>query len=204
MSTVVTTRAGKVFEKPESGIYQGVLADVVDLGMVTTTYKGVTKTQPMIRIIWYLNANGKDGKALSVAQKFNANLHEKSNLYKSVKQILGGAPPPTYDLDKLIGQVRTLFIVRDTELAADGVTVVKDFANVQGITPAQAGVPVPSIPADFIRSKDRPKTQAGPAGAAVQTFASPEAAKAAVLAAAAAAQAAVQTQSKPQGADVAF
>ena len=195
MSTVVTTKAGKVFEKPNNGIYHGVLADVVDLGMVTTTYKGVTKTQPMIRLIWYLNANGQDGKPLSVAQKFNANLHEKSNLYKTIKQILGGAPPPTYDIDLLIGQTRQLFIVRETEFAADGKTVVKDYANVQGIMPATPGIVV-QIPADFIRSKDRPKTQAGPTGQPVQTFATPQAALAAFQAA--------QAAPAPQGADVKF
>lgn len=203
MSTVVTTKAGKVFEKPESGIYQGVLVDVVDLGVISTTYKGVTKSQPMIRFVWYLNAIGKDGKQLSVAQRFNANLHEKSNLYKTVKQILGGAPPPTYDLDQLIGQTRTLFIVRDTELAADQKTVIKDYANIQGITPAQPGVAIP-IPPDFVRAKDKSKTQTGPTGAPVQTFASPEAAKAAVQAALAAAAAAAGQQGAQQGHDVAF
>lgn len=162
MGTVVTTNNGKQFEKPASGMFHGVLADVVDLGDVTTTYQGVSKTQRMIRLIWILDTNGTDGKPLSVAVRFNANLHEKSNLYKTLKQVLNSAPPATFDIDTLIGQTRQLFIVR--EKSADG---TKDYANIQGIAPAAPGKAVP-IPADFIRAKNKPPKQANPAPAATQ------------------------------------
>lgn len=153
MSLVVTTNNGKQFEKPNSGMFHGVLADVVDLGLVTTTFQGVTKTQPMVRFVWFLDANGTDGKQLSVAARFNANLHEKSNLYKSVKQILNGAPSATFDLASLIGQTRQLFIVR--EKSQDG---TKDFANIQGIAPAAPGKVV-AVPQDFVRDENKPKDQ---------------------------------------------
>jgi hypothetical protein len=218
MSIVVTAREGRIFEKPENGIFHGVLADVVDLGMVTTVYQGKTKVQPMVRFIWVLNVNGKDGKPLSVAQRFNANLHEKSNLLKTLKQILNAPPPIPCDLEKLIGVTRQLLIVRGESGEGDKKQI---FANVQGIAPAAPGVVVP-IPADFVRTKDRPKTQAGPQGPQ-QTFSTLEAAKAAFAAATASApqQTPPQTQAPvtqpqvfyqptqnfsgtPQGADVQF
>jgi hypothetical protein len=194
MSLVVTTNNGKVFEKPDSGSFHGVLADVVDLGMITTSYQGVSKTQPMVRIVWFLNVNGTDGKALSVAQRYNANLHEKSTLYKHVKMILNAAPPTALDLESLIGQTRQLFILRNT--AADG----KEYANIQGIAPAQPGVVVP-IPADFVRFKNKPpKAPFVPGGAApAQRQAAPVAAQAA---GAFVPQAAAPTQA--QGPDIAF
>src|ERR1700676_1687564 len=150
-----TTKEGKDFEKPQTGMYHGVLADIVDLGLVTTTYNGQTKTQPMVRFVWVLNQNGQDGKPLSVTGRFNNNLHEKSNLYKSVKQILNAAPPLTLNPESLIGQVRKLFIQRTTE--GEG-QQKKDFANILGISPADAGVTL-TIPSDYVRDKNKPVDQ---------------------------------------------
>src|SRR5712664_478627 len=150
-----TTKGGANFEKPNTGMYHGVLADIVDLGEVTTTYNGQVKTQPMVRFVWILNANGKDGKFLSVTARFNNNLHEKSNLYKSVKQILSAAPPLTLNPETLIGQTRKLFIQR--EITGEG-QQKKDFANILGISPADAGVTF-AIPADYVRDKNKPVDQ---------------------------------------------
>lgn len=162
------TKAGKEFEKPNSGMYHAVLADIVDLGDVPTTFQGQTKVQPMVRFIWILNVNGKDGTPLSVTQRFGVNLHEKSNLYKAVKQILNAAPPVTLDAESLVGSVRKLFIQRET-------TDKTDFANVLGISPADPGVTV-AVPAGFVRDRNKPqaeqakyrKKQAAPAQQAAQ------------------------------------
>jgi len=148
MSFQFTTREGKTFEAAPSGAFHGVLADIIDLGDVTSTYQGITKTQPKVRFVWILEKLGKDGKPLQVIQQLTNNLHEKSNLYKFVKQILNAAPPLTLDPDTLIGSVRNLFIQQDQ--VGD-----KIYANVMGIAPATAGVTV-AIPADFVRDKNKP------------------------------------------------
>ena|ERR1700684_3338207 len=161
----------KIYEKPESGLYHGVLADIVDLGQVTTTFNGQVKQVPMVRFVWVLNVNGTDGKPLSVSQRFNVtSLHEKSNVYKTLKQILNAAPSPSLDIETLIGQTRQILINR--EKSADG---SKDFANVMGILPAQPGVVV-QVPTDFIRAKFRTQTTATSQGQSVQTYATPQAA----------------------------
>lgn len=147
-----TTKSGANFEKPNTGMYHGVLADIVDLGEVTTVYNNQPKTQPMVRFVWVLNQNGKDGKPLQVTARFNNNLHEKSNLYKTVKQILNAAPPVTLNPETLIGQVRKLFIQREIDEANK-----KDFANILGISPADQGISV-TLPADFVRDKNKPVT----------------------------------------------
>lgn len=201
MAIVIPT---KTYERPASGQYHGVLADIVDLGTVTTTFNGQSKSFPAVRFVWILNANGKDGRPLQVQQRFNiSNLHEKSNVYKTLKQILGQPPQPNLDIETLIGQTRYLWI--NTEQKPDG----KEFANIMGILPAQVinGVPVTvSIPADFVRDKFRPKTQAGPQGQPVQTYSQPPAQQAQP------AQAFQQAQTNPpagfqplnQGSDVKF
>lgn len=164
MAFVIPT---KTYERPASGQYHGVLADIVDLGMVTTNFNNVPKTQPMVRFVWILNVNGRDGKPLQVQQRFNVtSLHEKSNVYKTLKQILGQPPQPNLDIESLIGQTRYLWI--NTETKPDG----KEYANIMGILPAQNGTVVP-IPADFIRDKFKPKTTAGPQGQPVQTYQQP-------------------------------
>lgn len=163
--------AAKEFEKPEAGPHLGVIIDVVDLGVITTVFNGQPKTYPAIRFIWALGTISKDGKPLQVwGKKLNASSwHENGNLYKTVKQIIGAAPLPTFDPESLIGQVRQLFISRDK--SADG---TKDYVNIVGIAPAPQGIVLP-VPADYIRVKFRPKTQAGPQGQPVQTYQQPPA-----------------------------
>ena len=170
MAFVIPT---KTYEKPDSGQYHAVLADIVDLGLVTSTYQGQTKTFPAVRFVWILDRLGKDGKPLQVQQRFNVtSLHEKSNVYKTLKMILGAPPAQNLDIESLIGQTRLLWIQKETK--ADN----KEFANIMGILPAQVSpatgqqIVVP-IPADFIRDKFKPKTQPGPQGQPVQTFQQP-------------------------------
>lgn len=151
MSFVIGANNGANFETPESGMHHGVLADIIDLGLVTTTFQGQSKTQPMVRFVWILNVNGKDGKAIQVVQRVNANLHEKSNLYKITKQILNAAPSVPYDFEQLIGQTRQLFI--NVEVKPDG----KKFANIMGIAPSTIGNL--AVPADFVRDQTKPVDQ---------------------------------------------
>ena len=194
----------KTYEKPVSGQYHGVLADIVDLGMVTTTFNNQTKTQPMVRFVWILNVNGKDGKPLRVTQRFNVNsLHEKSNVYKTLKQIIGAPPAQNLDIETLIGQTRFLWI--STEAKPDG----KEFANIMGILPAQPGPngqPIAvQIPADFVRDKFQTKTVSGQQGQPVQTYATAAAAAQASTAPVTAQfQPLQQAQPTQQGADVKF
>ena len=158
--------SAKVFDKPEAGPHFGVLIDVVDLGIITSTFNGQAKSYPAIRFIWSLATVGKDGKPLQVwSQKLNASSwHEKGNLYKTVKQILGAPPLPTLDPETLIGQVRQLFISRDK--SPDG---LKDYVNVIGIVAAPAGFILP-VPADYVRVKFRTQTAVTPQGQTVQTY----------------------------------
>jgi hypothetical protein len=149
-----TTKAGADFEKPLTGLYHGILADIADLGEITTVYNGQTKTQPMTRFVWILNQLGKDGKPLKVTARFNNNLHEKSNLYKTVKQILNAPPPLTLNPETLVGIVCKLFIQRETT-GEPGTAQYKDFANILGISPADPGVTV-QVPSDFVRDKNKP------------------------------------------------
>jgi hypothetical protein len=100
-------------------------------------------------------------------------MHEKSNIYKALKQILGAPPAQNFDIESLIGQTRFLWVQK--EVKPDG----KEFSNVMGYLPAQknpaTGQPVVvPIPADFIRAKFRPQTVTQQSGQPVQTYQQPQ------------------------------
>ncbi len=144
----------KVFEKPDSGLFLGVLADIVYIKDKPTQYGPKNKSC----LVWILNAKDKEGNYYRVRTEATSSLNEKARLYSLAKDIRNGvAPPVPFELDDLIGSVNQLVISR--EKSADG---TKDFANVKAILPAAAGQTF-AIPAGFVRFKDRPAKGTAPA-----------------------------------------
>lgn len=147
----IVDNKGKTFEKPDNGLFIGVLADVVDLGLQNTNYGPKKK----VRLVWLLDAKDKEGNNYRVMQQCTASLNEKARLYAIVKDVLDGvAPPVPYELDNMIGKVNQLFIAR--EKSPDG---TKEFSNIKAIAPA--GGKTFAIPAGFVRQKDKPQNQNG-------------------------------------------
>ncbi len=151
---------GGNFEKPESGAYIGIIADVVELYGVKSSYAGQERIQNKVRIVWVLDKNDSTGKPYNVILQVNASMNEKAKLFDAVKAVLGQAPNPRFDTESLIGRANRLFVMK--EKSVDG---TKEFANVKGIMPLQTGDQVPRIPTDFVREKVRKaQTQAGQIG----------------------------------------
>ena len=155
----------KIYEKPDSGSFVGVIADVVDLGLIPTKFGIKAK----VRIVWVLGkadgsgyANDTEGNPFRVMSSVNATLNEKSDLFKLVRSILGAAPPVPYDVEQLIGKSNMLFVVREIDEATK-----KEYANVKGIVALPANIPALAIPATFVRSKDKQKTDNRSIGTAV-------------------------------------
>jgi hypothetical protein len=178
---------GKIFPKPEAGMYLGTIIDVVDMPNQQTQYGPKNK----VRIVWTLAlANGApyldaEGSVFEATVFPTAMMSEKSsqplfrNLFKIVLGVLGQAPPlitSSQQLEQLLlGRSNGLLITKEPNLQKPG-----DFySNVVGITPLAPGQVPPRAPANFQRAKDRPKTQAGPQGQPVQTYAVPPATTAA-------------------------
>jgi len=168
----------KPFEKPDAGQFAGTIVDVVDLPNYPSQYGPKNK----IRIVWVLGpaAQGQktldsEGKPYQVIGMYNASISEKSSLFKTISMILNAAPPLMTTTEQvaqlLIGRSNLLFLTK-----TPNPKIQNDFyVNVAAIMPLPAGFPVPQAPQGFVRSKDRPKTQAGPNGQPVQTFAQPPA-----------------------------
>jgi hypothetical protein len=165
----------KVFERPRGGGFLGTIIDVVDMPQQPTKFGPKDK----IRVLWVLaELNGapyldKEGQPFTIAGFYNATLSDNSNLTKALRQILNAQPPlitTTEQLTQLLlGRSNQLFLTQepDQQKANEFVTFVA------GIAPLPPGVVPPQAPAGFVRHKDKPKTQAGPQGRPVQTYAQP-------------------------------
>lgn len=171
---------GKKFEKPAPGMYLATLIDLVDMPNVQTAY-GLKNRVRLHWVLAQLNGQlyvGKDGTPVEAVAMYNANMGAKAELPKRLTQILGQAPPvitSTEQLEQLvIGRSNILVLIQ-----SDNAKNPNDpYVNVDGIGPIQPGMIPPPIPAGYIRAKNRPKTQTGPNGLPVATYASPQAAQA--------------------------
>ena len=146
---MLISNTSKVYEKPPTGVYIGVLADAVDLGIV----QGKFGPKPMVCLVWVLNAKDKEGNYYRAMAQVNASLNEKSKLYDLIKGILGTAPPVPYESENLIGKQNQLVVALEQD--AQG----KPFSNIKAILPFPAGTQPFPVPADFVRNKDRQKGQ---------------------------------------------
>jgi outer membrane biosynthesis protein TonB len=158
MAIVVKEPDQKDFEHPEDGQYIGVIADVIDLGEVETGY-GI---KPRVRIVYLLDTNDSEGNPFRVMSTYTASLHEKANLRKALKQILGADVSGQFDLEELLG-INNQLVVATTEKDD------KVYTNIVAILKAPKGTPRLQIPDDFVRQQDKQKKQATQKKAAPQT-----------------------------------
>ncbi len=174
---------GKVFYKPEGGVYLGTIIDVVSKPQVQTKYGLKNK----VLIVWTItHQNGApyldpEGQPFQVSAYVTATMNDKStqplfrNLYKIVSGILQQAPPlVTSDaqLEQLIlGRSNGIMVTKEANPEKAG----EFFVNPVGFMPLAPGQVAPVKPANFVRAKDRVITQAGPNGQPVQTYSQPPA-----------------------------
>ncbi len=167
----------KVFERPVGGAFLGTIIDVVDMPQQPTKYGPKDK----VRVLWVLaQINGapyldKEGNSFTIAGFYNATMTDNSNLTKALRQILQAQPPlitNTEDLTRLLlGRSNQLFLTQEPDQKDP-----KQFVTfVAGISQLPPGVVPPQVPAGFVRTVNKPKTQAGPQGRPVQTYAQPPA-----------------------------
>jgi hypothetical protein len=157
----------KIFEKPDAGAFLGVLADITYTENVPTPYG----PKPKVTFKWILNAKDKEGNYHSVIRSVNRTMGLGSDLYKMVEELLGTAPPVPYDVENLIGTVRNLVISRTTGVSKR-TGKPTEYANITATFPAGAGQ-VFAVPANYVRTKDKPAKGAQPTQAATVITSAP-------------------------------
>jgi hypothetical protein len=143
------------FRPCPDGAIQGVLVDVIDLGQVTTTYAGESKTSHKINLVWQMDERKDDGTRFLVFQRQTLSLHPKANLRKVVETLRGKKftdeeAEAGFELDDLKGVNALLTIVHNQ--VGDRI-----YANVSGVSPLPKGMP--KIEAEAYERK-APKAQA--------------------------------------------
>ena len=139
---------GKEFPIPSEGVTLIVLADIEDLGVVNSELYG---PKPQVRLTWVLDEKDEEGNYFVIRRAFTNSLHEKSNLYGPVTDMLGKVPPVPYDLELLLGKVSLGVIKR--KVSEKGASKGKTFANITAFLTPKPGQTF-AIPASFVRGKD--------------------------------------------------
>lgn len=156
------------------GIQAAICSDIVDLGYVETTYEGVTKSKPMIRVVFLLDEKIPSqwehphanttvnvgalkpdlvGRPFGVSRRFHATLHENGSLRQFLKVWRGKDFTPEeldgFDVENLIGAPAALTIVHNQNGG-------KWYANVEAASKLPKQWSAPTIPDDYVRIQDRP------------------------------------------------
>jgi len=145
-----------------NGSHMGICIDVVDLGMVKSTYGEKTKTQHKIRVIWQTGEMRDDGKPFQISKRYTLSLHEKSTLRKDLESWRGrpftDGELEGWDVESVLGAGAMLSVVQN---ASNG----NVYANVAAIMKPPKGMPLPERDMSYVRVHDRPKdaeAQPGP------------------------------------------
>jgi hypothetical protein len=154
----IDATSGKDFEVVEDLIQGGILADIVDKGMVVNKYKkpGPDGKQPLVHkcyFMWIVSELDSDDRNKRVFESFTVSLGPKATLRKRYKELTGktdeevDALTGDLDLDVLLGSKRTLVLSKEDPQEKGG----KPFLKVQSTMKLRPGMTAPEIPADFKR-----------------------------------------------------
>jgi hypothetical protein len=148
---ILAKEGGSDFTPHPEGQFRAVCVDVVDLGMVETTWNGNTKMKHRIRIVFQTDAEMDDGKPAMVSQFCTLSLAETSALRPFLQSWRGKAFTPEelngFDVEKLIGVGAVIQIVHVKKND-------KTYANISTIMRLMKGME-PLEARDYVRVIDR-------------------------------------------------
>jgi hypothetical protein len=148
MPIIASAGSGADFKPAPAGLHQAVAVDVVDLGILNTSFGDKHK----VSVRWQLAESMEDGKPYLIQKRYTLSLHEKSVLRHDLESWRGR--PFTaeelrgFDLEKLIGANCQLVVVHKP--GEQG----RVWANVQTIAPLAKGQQKIQ-PRDYIREQDK-------------------------------------------------
>jgi hypothetical protein len=155
MAIIAKEKGGNYTPAP-AGVHQAVCVDVVELGLIQTTYGGKTTEKEMIRLIWQIEEiNESTGLRFTVQRRYSLSLHAKASLRKDLES--WRAKPFTaeelkgFDVERLIGANCFLNVVHETRENST-------YANIAAIMPLKKGTPKME-PDGYIQVKDRIESQ---------------------------------------------
>lgn len=146
---ILATASNSNFEPCPAGMQQAVCCDVIDKGVLETTYGPKHK----VDIRWQTAEKMADGRPYLVQKRYTLSLNDKSTLRKDLESWRGRAFTEAelggFDLEKLIGVNALLIIVHNK--GSKGGT----FANVNAIATTYKGSVKLNVTPDYVRVASR-------------------------------------------------
>lgn len=143
----------KEFEVPAEGLYLAVCCDVVEHGIVETSWG----PRDEIELRWQLEAHNSKGVPFEVRQRYRRSLNEKAKLRQHLELWRGrkftSAELQKFDLDVLLGKPCQIQVVHNLDDQG------RTWANVQAVIAAPKNVTALAVSKDYVRVKDRPTEQ---------------------------------------------
>lgn len=157
----------KEYTPAPEGLHQAVCIDVVELGLVTTQYKGAPYTRRCSEIRWVIEEKDpKTGKPHMLLRRFTESLSTKGHLRPFLESWRGkkftNEELKGFDIEKLVGANCQIQVIHN--ISNDGET----YANVQAVVPIHKNAGRMAVPSDYIRVKDREQQANGDHGATVE------------------------------------
>lgn len=146
MSVIVNEKSNN-YPIPDEGQYLGVIADVIDLGPVSTAFG----TKEKVQIVWLLDAYDEEGNQFRVSAFYNKSLHEKATLRKDLRAILGQDVSGSFDLETMLGTNSNL-VIQHNESGE------KTYANIVAFLKVVKGTKKLLVPAEFERKIEKDGT----------------------------------------------
>jgi hypothetical protein len=148
----IIAKAGSNFTPAPAGTHAAICVDVIDRGMVETTFGKRHK----IVIVWQIDETMDSGKPYLVQRQYTCSLNEKATLRRDLESWRGRAFTKTeldgFELETLLGIGCLLNIVhRET----DNGTI---YANVASVMRLPKNMTAP-VARDYTSRKDRPQAQ---------------------------------------------
>jgi len=144
------------FVPAPEGLHFAVCCDVVDLGLVKTSWQGNEAIKDMLRLVWQteerMTSGAKVGKPYMINKRYTNSTHPKATLRIHIESWRGKKFTDeefcAFDIEKLIGVCCQIQI-------AHNVSGGDTYANIMAIVPPPKGRPPLRIE-DYTRVKDRP------------------------------------------------
>lgn len=141
-----------------SGTHSAVCVDVVDLGILKTSFGGKEKQQHKIYIVWQIAEDMENGKPFIVRKRYTLSLFDKAALFNDLTSWRGkpftAAELEGFDVETVVGAPCMLSVLQESK--AD-----KTYANVKAVSKLPKGM-TPIAPRDYVRMKDRVAAGAEP------------------------------------------
>lgn len=149
---LIVKDGGKTFIPAPEGQHAAVCVDIIDLGMVETTWQGKQKKSHKCRVVFEIDERTPEGQRFTVREQFTASLNEKAALRKFMESWRGR--PFTedelkgFDLEALWSAPALIQVVHKARGE-------KTYANISSIMKLPKGVARLEPSKDYVRVRDR-------------------------------------------------